>query len=53
MGWVHFGRLGWSRFFLDEFKGIGMGEKRSEFFLEMVGFSGVFIDVVFYGDLDS
>lgn len=39
------------RFFLDEFEGVGVREEGHEFFLEMIGFSLVFVDVIFDGYL--
>lgn len=44
--------FGRSRFLLDEFERVGMGQKWCEFFLEMVGFSWVFVDVVLDSDLN-
>lgn len=39
------------RFFFNEFEGVGVGEEGHEFFLEMIGFSLVFVDVIFDGYL--
>ena len=55
LGDVDFGLLCRGRllFLLDEIESVGIGKKRSEFFLEVIRFPGVFVNVVLDGNLGS